>query len=206
LSQFNESVEKTNLELRNEIEALKQQLKTQSNTVTNINNGIVINIEGPVNLVAFGKEDLSRISQEEYIQILKKGCQAPLAMIQHIHLNDKYPEYQNLYISNFTGDSALAFTGKQWDCIDKKEAIDDMRTIVGDQLEEKYEELKEMNLLDAPTKRKFNNFIADRDDEEYIKRDKKGVNRLFYNSRDTVAKTKKRYELAQKNTQKVITA
>jgi hypothetical protein len=76
----------------------KKSNHTQNNkNIKHQNNGTINNI----NIVAFGKEDLSKIDNKEFFEALTQmGYKIPAKMFEKIHINDKYPEYKNIYISD----------------------------------------------------------------------------------------------------------
>jgi len=76
----------------------KKSNHTQNNkNIKHQNNGTINNI----NIVAFGKEDLSKIDNKEFFEVLTQmGYKIPAKMFEKIHINDKYPEYKNIYISD----------------------------------------------------------------------------------------------------------
>ena len=114
---------------------------TQNNkNVKNQNNGTINNI----NIVAFGKEDLSKIENKEFFEALTQmGYKIPAKMVEKIHINDKYPEYKNIYISDINRGKAMVHDGKKW----KLERYDNLSDKLLDKIlnfmEERYEDIKE---------------------------------------------------------------
>lgn len=73
------------------------------NMVTNVNNGVMNVNNGTVNnitLVAYGSENISKLDKTDILKILKNGYNTPLKLTEAVHFNPKYPEYQNVYITN----------------------------------------------------------------------------------------------------------
>jgi len=89
---------------------------TPVNNITNItnitNNNITNNIQ--VNIYSAGKEDLSRLTQEEVLKICTSGTYYPIVAAEIIHCNDKYPEFQNFLISNLRSNTGLVFINDNW--------------------------------------------------------------------------------------------
>ncbi len=136
-------------------ENLINQMKiknTQNNkNIKNQNNGTINNI----NIVAFGKEDLSKIDNKEFFEALTQmGYKIPAKMFEKIHINDKYPEYKNIYISDINRGKAMVHDGKKWK-LDKYNNIGDkLLDKIINFMEERHEELKEdKNITD---KKKMN--------------------------------------------------
>ena len=136
-------------------ENLINQMKiknTQNNkNIKHQNNGTINNI----NIVAFGKEDLSKIDNKEFFEALTQmGYKIPAKMFEKIHINDKYPEYKNIYISDINRGKAMVHDGKKWK-LDKYNNISDkLLDKILNFMEERYEEIKEdKNITD---KKKMN--------------------------------------------------
>ena len=75
-------------------------------------------------------------------------------MVEKIHINDKYPEYKNIYISDINRGKAMVHDGEKW----KLERYDNISDKLLDKIlnfmEERYEEIKDdKNITD---KRKTN--------------------------------------------------
>ena len=65
----------------------------------NINNG-TINTTNNIIKVSLGCEDMSLISKEEKKMILNTGFQSLVKLIETVHLNDRYKQFQNVSIPN----------------------------------------------------------------------------------------------------------
>jgi hypothetical protein len=86
---------------------------TNNNTINNItNNNITNNIQ--VNIYSAGKEDLSRLSQEDILKICTSGTYYPIVAAEVIHCNKNYPEFQNVLISNLRSSTGLVFHNDNW--------------------------------------------------------------------------------------------
>ena len=136
-------------------ENLINQMKikhTQNNkNIKHQNNGTINNI----NIVAFGKENLSKIDNKEFFEALTQmGYKIPAKMFEKIHINDKYPEYKNIYISDINRGKAMVHDGKKWK-LDKYNNISDkLLDKILNFMEERYEEIKDdKNITD---KKKMN--------------------------------------------------
>ena len=93
--------------------------------ITNINNN---NITQNINIIQFGKEDLSKISNNLILNTLlkssgqptvafsinTKGAGIPSMLVENIHFNDDYPEYKNICITDMNRKYALLWNGKKW--------------------------------------------------------------------------------------------
>jgi hypothetical protein len=125
----------------NKLENDKKSNHIQNNrNVKNLNNGTINNI----NIIQFGKEDLSKIDNKEFFEALTQmGYKIPAKMVEKIHINDKYPEYKNIYISDINRGKAMVYDGKKWK-LDKYNNISDkLLDKILNFMEERYEEIKD---------------------------------------------------------------
>ena len=106
------------LDIMNKVkEIFELHLKNNTNVtnITNItNNNITNNNNIQVNIFSAGKEDLSRLTQEEILKICTSGTYYPIVAAEIIHCNDKYPEFQNFLISNLRSNTGLVFMNNSW--------------------------------------------------------------------------------------------
>jgi DNA-directed RNA polymerase subunit RPC12/RpoP len=132
-------------ELNKRIDKLENEKKTnqiQNNkNVKHQNNGTINNT---INIIGFGKEDLSRIDNKEFFEALTQmGYKIPAKMVEKIHINDKYPEYKNIYISDINRGKAMVYDGKKWK-LDKYNNISDkLLDKILNFMEERYEDIKD---------------------------------------------------------------
>jgi hypothetical protein len=64
-------------------------------------------------------------------------------MFEKIHINDKYPEYKNIYISDINRGKAMVHDGKKWKLDKYKNIGDKLLDKILNFMEERYEEIKE---------------------------------------------------------------
>ena len=123
----NEELKNQNKEFRSEIEDLKRKvnvknvknikisnnlIKNQTNNESNITQNINIHYN---HLVDHGKEDLEKIDYKVFIEAMKKT--GPLLfekLGEGIHLNPKYPENQNIYISDVNREKCMIYYNNKW--------------------------------------------------------------------------------------------
>jgi hypothetical protein len=123
----NEELKNQNNEFRSEIEDLKRKvnvkniknikisnnlIKNQTNNESNITQNINIHYN---HLVDHGKEDLEKIDYKVFIEAMKKT--GPLLfekLGEGIHLNPKYPENQNIYISDVNREKCMIYYNNKW--------------------------------------------------------------------------------------------
>lgn len=162
------------------------------NTISNnntLNNTINDNRTNNFQLVAFGKEDLSFISDSTCIKLLGKGYKSIPVLVKYVHFNKNNPKYHNIYISNMRDSYVITYDGEKWKLKDRNETIEQLCDDKQWFLEKKYYDLEDK--LPMETRKKFNRFLNDAD-EDHVKDEIKGSVKLtLYNGRDMVIKQKK---------------
>lgn len=149
----------------------------------NINNGNqqIINI----NLVPYGQEDLTKISDADYQRILRRGFNSVPALVESLHFNKNLPENHNVYISNMRDDYVLMYDGKIWRLKNRDETLQQLYEDKTDILETKFEEL--LKRLDEQTIKMFQRFIKVKDDDDsVVRRIKKDLKIMLYENREMV--------------------
>jgi len=196
-----EKLEKSNEELQKKLEIIMEQLMKSKNQEIidteekNINNGTIYN--GPVNntvinmnnvtLVAYGKEDMSKINKDELVKILKNGFNSSIRLTEALHFNPSLPEYHNIYISNMKDKYAMIYDGTNWNLTMKETLIDriydDKKNYIEQNLEQFVESLRpsQMNALKR--------WIDTDDDTPKIKSIKEEIKLLLYNKKDMPLKS-----------------
>ena len=160
-------------ELNKRIDKLENEKKikhTQNNrNIKNLNNGTI----NTINIIQFGKEDLSKIDNKEFFEALTQmGYKIPAKMVEKIHINDKYPEYKNIYISDINRGKAMVYDGKKWK-LDKYNNISDkLLDKILNFMEERYEDIKddknitEKRKMNMENKLKILQIMKDYEEEE----------------------------------------
>ena len=80
---------------------------TENSHNTTTNNNII-------NIYNIGKEDLSLLAKEDIIKICTSGTYYPLVTANILHCNEKYPEFQNILISNLRSNTGLVKIDDNW--------------------------------------------------------------------------------------------
>jgi uncharacterized C2H2 Zn-finger protein len=182
-------LEDQNKELYEELKKMKSNtIIKNSNTITknsnntkNSSNNTKNSNNNTINLVAFGKEDLSHITEEVYKKILGKGTQSILELINNVHFNENKPEHCNVYISNIRDKYAMIYDGKEWILKNQDNVITDLLEYKKDNLIDKFDDL--LDKLSPSTIVKFKRFLDKADDDETINMIKKDIKLLLYNKR-----------------------
>ena len=180
-------------DLRKENEKLKDKgiinqtnIQQQQNIQQNIQQNNNVNIK----LVAYGKEDLSFLVDDVIKKILNRGAKSVIHLVEFIHFNKDKPENQNIYISNMQNGCVGIYDGDKWQLKERDTVLTDMVSCKSDFLECKFEELKEN--LDESIIRKFNRYVAVKDDNVIVNGLKKDLKMLLYNKGDMIEKNQKK--------------
>jgi len=207
-----EKLEKENLELKNkykkhnnEIKELKEQLldvmnkqcKMHHQTFNKIQNQLTNNFYAStknynnffINLVQLGNENLvETLSKKEQIHILKKKYKSLNYLVDYIHCNEKFPEFNNVIITNLQNNIAYKFdeNKKKFIAIKKDELIDDIIYYRMGDLEEFYD--IHLNNLDIKTKNIITDIINKMEgDNKFINKKKNEIKLVLYNNKnDTI--------------------
>jgi len=157
-----------------------------NNTINNITNNTTINN----NIVSFGEEDLTKISDKAYQYLLSKGYMSVPEFIKYVHFNKNKPENHNILLSDFTRNYLNVFNKDKWELINKKETMDKL-------FDDKHNKLVEYYENDCPIDEKhrfnsFNNFTKDmKDDDKKVKLKQTLLNDVslyMYNRKDLIIK------------------
>ncbi len=168
---------------------LKKLINNTQNNATNqsINNGTVNNINNTFNIIPLGKEELSELfSKKEKLMILSKKYQSLHCLVEYVHFNKKYPQFQNIMITNNRTNEAHVYDPKTKSFIimNKDELVTDLIEFRICDIEEFYGEFE--NELDDKTKDIFNNIFNNRGDDDDTKND---IKLLLFNNRKMVLST-----------------
>lgn len=161
--------------------SVENKNNTINNTVNNNSNN------NTINLIAFGKEDLSYITDEVSIKLLKKGFKSIPVTAEYIHGNPKTPQFQNAYIPSLSRSHAIVYSGKRWKARNGQEVIDSLYMNMFNYLEDKFEEHSES--LDDYSRRRFERFLeqAKGDDSKSVTDSiKYDIKMLLYNNKDLI--------------------
>jgi hypothetical protein len=151
---------------------------TQNNTQNNIQNNITIN--------AYGKEDISHITDKDYKHLFTKCNSLIPTLIELIHFNEDKPENANVYISNIKSPYAYVYDGNKWNLMNKDEIIDDIYDNKCIIIIDKFDDMKD--ILNKHTIEMFNKFIEKHDSDIMKKNISDKIQLLLYNNRNLIKK------------------
>ena len=188
-----ENENKKRVQLENEIRDIKNEndnlkrkvayIETKDNNkVVNINRGIVNNLNQNIILVGYGKEDISKIDQNEILRVLNNGYNSAIKLTETVHFNPKYPEYHNIYISNIKDKYAMMFNGNSWTLTMKEELIDKIYDDKKNYIEENIDDF--IASLPQSRKKALERWLDTDDNNNKIKEVKEQIKLLLYNKRN----------------------
>jgi hypothetical protein len=111
----------------------------------NSNNNITIN-NNNIQYVELGDEELSKVfSKKEKMRILCDMGSPMDKIIKHTHLNDNYPQFQTIIITNIKGNQAYIYNKslKKFIVMDKTEILENLILTRFDDLQDFYDECKD---------------------------------------------------------------
>ena len=191
LKESNKKIIEENQQNKEKIAKLEEEnnkYKKIVNNTQNIVNGTQNNITFKIN--AYGTEDSSKITINDYKRILGRGMNSVPVFVEKLHFDKNTPENHNVYISNLRDEYVLMFDGKMWRLKDRDDALQQLYEDKSDFLETKFEELIER--LDEPTIKMFKRFLKIKDDdEEKIRVIKKELKKVLYENREMAMKSRK---------------
>jgi hypothetical protein len=182
----------------NEMEAELSKLKSGGATPKNTISGDVVignksgdtTTNNTINIMAFDSNNWESFMTEEACKkILKTGFKAVPNLVEHMHLNEKFPALQNCYIANFRGKHAMTHDGKSWKLVETCDVIEKLREDKQDYLELKFDEYRKS--LDDVTIKRFDKFLVEKDTDVVINQQKEDIRLLLYNNGGLAKKNKK---------------
>lgn len=176
-----------NKKLKKEVSVMKKKIKISTNinngSITNNNTYNVNNIVNPnVILVAYGKEDFTKLDQKEILKALHNGYNSTIKLTEIMHFNPKYPEHHNIYISNMKDKYAMMYDGRSWTLTMKEDLINKIYDDKKNYIEENLDDFIES--LSISRKKALERWLDIDDDDKKIKEIKDNIKLLLYNSRN----------------------
>ena len=189
-----QKLQKELLKLREEFAKSQAEKKAEHakniNIGGNLNNNIQNNIHNEIKIIAYGKEDISYITDNEYELLINKGFKSVPNLVEYIHFNINKPENQNIYISNMRDNYVLVYDGGGWQIREREDILQDMIDNKTDILNEKFDEL--VDKLDEITIKRFKKFLDEKDNDNVSSQLKKDLKLILYNKKKVEA-VKPRY-------------
>jgi hypothetical protein len=187
-SEVIDDIKKENEKLKKKVVTLEKNAKVTKNVINNtkvvnnnnINNGIVAHI----NLIGYGKEDLSKIDKKDIIRAIQQGFDSTIKLTETLHFNPNYPEYHNIYITNMKDKYAMMFDGKEWNLTMKDELINKIYDDKKNYIEENIDNFIES--LSTSRKKALDRWLDTCDNDDRILKIKNEIRLLLYNKRGMI--------------------
>ena len=210
LHKNNLDLQQNNCKLQDQIKELEKKLKEQSKNYdnkikqiitknvnnNNVNNGVINNFIIPADkLVSFGKEDLSKITYGSIIKTVGNwditGYRIFTELLKLIHFNEKFPEYQNVYMTDKNREKYMVWNGSDWVLNDicLKQIIDKIQKLVVINEEDFEEAKKNKNFKDILIKlmKYINKYYDEKEggivNHDFIELVNKQLKEYLYNNR-----------------------
>jgi hypothetical protein len=203
ICKYKDNIIKQNEELKKEIEEMKEsfekfkkqmidtmnqkckmhpktfQKMVNSNNI-NSNNNITIN---NIKYIEYGSEDLYNVfSKNEKLMLLKSSGSPIENIIKYTHLNEKYPQFQNIIITNVRSNQAYAYNEElnKFILCDKNELLEELIDFRYDDLIGFFDQYKE--LLSPKLKDTLERSFLLKNDKKFCKNKSKEFNVIIYNN------------------------
>jgi hypothetical protein len=161
---------------------INNDIANNQNNNSNSNNNITIN---NINYVEYGNENLHEIfTPQEAIKLLNYGYNSLEEIIKYTHLNDKYPQFQTIIITNKRNNEAYVYNEKLQKFIlcDKQEVLEELIEFRMDDLIWFYNEHK--NKLDTHLIKLLEHFFTLKRDDNFLEEKCSEFNIIIYNQCD----------------------
>jgi hypothetical protein len=166
------------------INKLEKQLQSSQPNIkikqtNNIQNQIINNQQ--INIIPFGEEDLSFITEKIIKRFLNLGVHSIPKLVDYIHFSNERPNMCNIYISNLKDPYVMIYDGNKWNTQLKTNVIHKLLEDKGDILEDGFDEFIES--LDERTKFRFNRFLRNKEKDETLNAIKEEIKLILYNNK-----------------------
>tara|TARA_B100000073_G_scaffold345686_1_gene355308 strand:+ start:384 stop:1370 length:987 start_codon:yes stop_codon:yes gene_type:complete len=164
---------------------------TNNTTNNNTTNNTQININ--LNRVNYSQINYDKIDSKDIMYAIGRSMKSLETMVELIHFNNKYPQYQNMYMPDLKSSSVMMYDQDQWMAYPLSKAsvrlMDHSRVTMSDWVI--------MHGGDHPNlQKKFNRFLEGQRDEDVVKAQIRDIKILMFNKRE-MPKSDKTVELLQ---------
>lgn len=163
----------------NKIKQINNMLQNNSNNTNNTNNNQINNIT----IIELGKERLSDfLSPKQQKQILDKKYKCLDYLINTIHFNPKYRQFQNIYITNIHDPFAYQYVEEErrFITIQKDDLLTKLFDYRMEDISDFYENCKG-TMLEQKTKKAVGDFIQSMGDDKKALEKQKDMRLIVYN-------------------------
>ena len=158
----------------------KQIVKLSKKLQINNNNCIIQN--NNIQILNYKDTDLSHLTNNDYMNSIKRINNCVKSLTEKIHYNPKKPENMNIYISNLKNDYVTVYDNGEWilkkcmdDIIDHKEILLEEWL---DKEQDNYPELRD----------KFEIYLNNKENDNILNNIKEEIKLMMYNKRNQINK------------------
>lgn len=101
------------------------------------------------NVLKFGQEDLSYLTNDIYKKILEKGFKAIYELVKKIHFDEEHSQNHNIYVATTRSNEVVIFNGEDWEIASCRNIINGIRNDNIKRIKKKYIELKDELIEDV---------------------------------------------------------
>lgn len=165
---------KQNEKQQKQIDKLMDKLQ-----VTHITNNTTNHIQNNIQLLSYKETDISHLTENDYVQSIKKVSYCVKEIIERIHFNPKKPENMNIYISNLKDKYIMIFEEGNWNIKHKNNEIDTLYDKKEMLLEDWIERFGNKDL-----KEKFEKYMNNKEHNLNISEIKEEIKLMMYNKKN----------------------
>ncbi len=181
---INKQLEDGNKNLGNEIKNLKKEMKkvhpiTNNNTMNNTVNNTMNNNTTNIIMVSYGHEDMSKITPKMLSNACKKGYNSIVHLVEMVHFNPIFPEFQNVYIPSVKDKHAMVYHDDMWNLKNKDDIVNEIYDTNRDYIMENIEGIN--NFLNDGEKRALNRWMDSEKNKGKSEKDKKAIDCTYEN-------------------------
>tara|TARA_B100000963_G_C22531280_1_gene627728 strand:- start:262 stop:1146 length:885 start_codon:yes stop_codon:yes gene_type:complete len=189
---MNEKIEEQNKMIKtmqSDQKKLKQELETRDKKITKLskklqinanNNNIITNNYNNIQLLSYKDTDISHLTQNDFINSLKRQNNCVKLLTEKIHYNPQKPENMNIYISNLKNKYVMVYENDKWQLKDYFENIYEHKEFLLeewiDREKDNYPELRD----------KFEKYLNNKENDNILNTIKEDIKLMMYNNRENV--------------------
>jgi len=182
-------------EQQKQINELSHPSEINNNNITvNENSHNTNNITNNITIYSTGKEDLSLLAKEDILKLCTSGTYYPLVAAEILHCNKKYPEFQNVLISNLRATTGQVKINDEWVTKSQDDILNTMMRVDKKHISSLMKDLE----VDKKLQIKLESTQDEIDTNESKEHHKSKIKRKLYDASKMVIKTKKQSENSPK--------
>jgi len=177
-------------EQQKQINELSHGTETNNNITVNENSHNTTTTNNIINIYSSGKEDLSILSKEDILKLCTSGTYYPIVAAELLHCNEKYPEFQNILISNLRSTTGKVKINDKWVTKSHDDILNTMMRVDKKHISSLIKELK----VDDKLKIKLESTQDEIDTNESKEHQKPKIKNLLHDASTMIKKNKDQSE------------